>query len=95
LFFLFSVILVITAMIVFASNTTDSGLTYGSAFYLPLPSSVSAIVAAYVVFRAKKSHVSHGYSPIDFESARTSVWLIITLWTFEIYGHLYCIKNII
>ncbi|XP_060566683.1 uncharacterized protein LOC132725561 [Ruditapes philippinarum] len=70
---LLGVILVITAMIVFASNTTDSGLTYGSAFYLTLPSSVSSIIAAYVVFRAKKSHVSHGYSPIGFESARTSV----------------------
>ncbi|XP_060587029.1 uncharacterized protein LOC132742596 [Ruditapes philippinarum] len=65
------VILLITAMIVFGKNTSDSALSYGSGFYLPIASCAAAVYAAIDVARAKTKYQE--YTAIGSESERTNI----------------------
>ncbi|XP_045170625.2 uncharacterized protein LOC123533073 [Mercenaria mercenaria] len=57
-------ILLFVAMIVFGTNIDDpkGTISYGSAFYLQIPSAVFAFIAACFVHRSKRSH---GYDVIS------------------------------
>ena len=65
-----SAVLLITAIVVFGSNTTDaSNVSYGPAFYLPIPTSIIALVTACAVYRAKR--VSNEYNQIEHGAGNT------------------------
>ncbi|XP_053375563.1 uncharacterized protein LOC123534796 [Mercenaria mercenaria] len=60
-------ILLFVAMIVFGTNIDDptGTISYGSAFYLPIPSAIFAFIAAGFVHRSKRIQRIQGYSEIN------------------------------
>ena len=69
---MFSAVLLITAMIIFAIHTTDaSNVSYGPAFYLPIPASIFAIFTACAVCVAEAFRESNENNQIGQGAGNT------------------------